>query len=54
MILKNENFIINCSEESIVTLIIKYRDNPNQINLIKASLLQNKTTDFIIATNNIG
>jgi hypothetical protein len=25
MILKNENFLINSSEESIVTLIIKYR-----------------------------
>jgi hypothetical protein len=52
MILKGENFIINSCEESIVTLIIKYRENPNQINLIKASLLQNRTTDFTIAMSN--
>ena len=52
MILKNENFIINCSQESIVTLIVKYRDSPNRSERIKTKLLQNRTTDFTIAMNN--
>jgi hypothetical protein len=48
-ILKRENYLINSSEESIVTLILKYRDSDNPMDLIKKSLLQNMTTDFGIA-----
>ena len=52
MILKNENFLVNSSEESIVTLIIKYRGEANIINRVKADLLKNKTTDCIIGIKN--
>ncbi len=34
-ILKDENFIINCGEQAIVTLVIKYKENHDKIDKIK-------------------
>lgn len=47
--LKQENYIVNSCVESIVTLVIKYRNSTNIERDIKRTLLQNKTTDFEIA-----
>ena len=47
--MKQENYLVNSCVESIVTLIIKYRHEPNLIRTIKKKLLQNRTLDLEIA-----
>ena len=51
-----DSYLVNSCVESIVTLIIKHRAEPNLIRTIKKKLLQNRTLDFEIAMreNRIG
>lgn len=53
--LGRENFIVNCSQESVVSLVIKYhnlKDKHEKIMKIKEDLLWNMTLDFKLALKN--
>jgi hypothetical protein len=51
-ILKSEQFLLNSSEEAVITLVIKHKRSINPLKEIQKDLLANRTTDFIIAIEN--